>query len=159
MTSLREFVVHRIPIESFTDTQPGPAKSPEETDDIIIQWGGPAYLNFSLDVDDAGTAKQPPNIVVRHPREEEVIRHGTGRQEAIDHFGQKVAESPEEGNWGIKTLFFVKTFDEYTEEETQVGEVTIIKPTITHVDLYVQWDDLFEFGFDMIRTETDFRAI
>lgn len=160
MSSLREFVTPRIPVVPVVSEETPPdVGSPPQTSEPTLKWGGPAYLNFSLDLQDMGVPPKRPQYKVNWQKNEDIIRHGSGVKKAVDHDGETVAESINDPLWGTRTLFHVGKFDENTEETKQVGTVTIIKPTITHVDLYVQWDDIFNFALDIISEENDFRPI
>lgn len=157
--SLRQFVIPRVPVVSDANVPPPDPAAPPSPDEVALRWGAPAYLNFDLELEDAGQPKPRKQFNVYHPADDFIIRHGPSQLKAINHDGETVAESLNTEQFGVQTLFYVDKFDEYTEETKQVGSVTIIKPKITHVELFVEWTDIFPFGLDVIYEEEDYRAI
>lgn len=158
--SLRQFVVPRVPVISEPNVlTTEPSQPPNPDSEVALKWGAPAYLNFSLDLEDIG--KPPPQkpYYVSRSLDEFLIRHGSGVLKAVNHDGETVAQSIDDQMWGVRSLFFIKSFVETTEESKQVGGTTVITPKIKHVDLYVEWTDLFFFGVDVIYEENDFQAI
>lgn len=140
---LREFVKTRVPVISEPNAPADRASPPTASDEVSMIWGAASFLNFNLELGPQPSYRKPPSTAVREPTDELIYRHGSGVLSIHDHDGNLVDEG---GLVNSAILYYVRDFEEYSEEVKTVANVTVILPTIKHVSLYFKWPDVPNFG-------------
>jgi len=146
---LREFVRPRIPVTSEPNVPVDKGAAPVAPPSYIeIVWGAESFLNFSLELGPQPAVRRPPTVVTRGPDDELIERIGRAVPEIKDREGNTLVEDTRVLN--MFAGFYIKDFEEETEEVKTVGNVTTIIPTITHVSLYLTWSDIGNFGEELL---------